>query len=120
MLPICKRILFPVEKLAYRTFKKNLILSFWITCYFYIILSGQNDIEVAVECLKKGAVDYVVKDMVMNVNLQKIFDKIIKSIELKSEIQSLSQVIKRDKLLMRGYLTIILLMAIGLAFLLLT
>lgn len=73
-----------------------------------IMLSSQGAVSTAVQCLKKGATDYVVKDEVMNVSIKKSVDQIIKSIALKTEITALSQTIKRDKLLMRGYGVIIL------------
>ena len=68
-----------------------------------VMLSSQNDVAVAVNCLKLGASDYVVKDEVMTVNVTKGIEKIVKSLELKEEIQSLSQTIKRDKLMIKGY-----------------
>ncbi len=68
-----------------------------------IMLSSQDKIEVAVRCLKKGATDYIIKDDKMTLNIKKSIDSIVKSIELKSEITELSQKIKRDKLLMKGY-----------------
>lgn len=68
-----------------------------------VMLSSQNDVSVAVNCLKHGASDYVVKDEVMTVNVTKGIEKIVKSLELKNEIKSLSQTIKRDKLMIKGY-----------------
>lgn len=73
-----------------------------------IMLSAQVEVKVAVDCLKKGAVNYVVKDGVMQFNVQKAIESITKSRELQHEINALSTTIKRDKLLMRGYGLIIL------------
>ncbi len=73
-----------------------------------IMLSAQVDVQVAVDCLKKGALNYVVKDAVMQFNVEKAIEDIIRSYELKEEIHSLSNTIKRDKLLIRGYGIIIL------------
>ncbi len=78
-----------------------------------VMLSSQMDIKVAVNSLKKGAVDYVVKDQAMQFSIEKAIDSILKSKELKSEINQLSQVIKRDKLLIKGY-SVITLFLIGL------
>ena len=68
-----------------------------------IMLSAQVEVQVAVDCLKQGAVNYVVKDATMQFNVQSAIESIVKSIELKQEINLLSQTIKRDKLLIRGY-----------------
>lgn len=78
-----------------------------------IMLSSQMEIKVAVDSLKKGAVDYVIKDQAMQFSLEKTIDNILESKELKNEINQLSQVIKRDKLLIKGY-TVITLLLIGL------
>ena len=75
-----------------------------------IMLSNQNEIGIAVNCLKKGASDYVIKDDVMSVSVENAVQKITKSLELKAEIDDLSQVIKRDKLLIKGYFGIIIIM----------
>ncbi len=72
-----------------------------------IMLSSQDKIEVAVKCLKKGASDYVIKDNVMRMNVEKAIHSIIRGIELKEEIKMLSQRIKRDKLLMKGYFVLV-------------
>ena len=77
-----------------------------------IMLSSQMEIKVAVDALKKGAVDYVIKDQVMQFSVEKALDSILRSKELKMEINELSQVIKRDKLLIKGY-TVITLLLIG-------
>jgi len=75
-----------------------------------LMLSAQVEVQVAVDCLKKGAVNYIVKDAVMQVTVKEAMDAIIKSRALKEEIHLLSNTIKRDKLLIRGYgvLTVIL------------
>lgn len=78
-----------------------------------VMLSAQADIKVAVDSLKKGAVDYVIKDQAMQFSVAKAIESILKSKELKNEIGQLSQVIKRDKLLIKGY-TVITLLLIGL------
>jgi len=68
-----------------------------------IMLSSQMEVQIAVDCLKKGAVNYVVKDDIMQFNVQKGIESIVKSNALKDEIHQLSNTIKRDKLLIRGY-----------------
>ena len=73
-----------------------------------IMLSAQEQVNVAIECLRKGAVDYVVKDEGIRININKVVSNIIKSIEQKEEIMLLSKTIKRDKLLMKGCLTLFL------------
>jgi DNA-binding NarL/FixJ family response regulator len=72
------------------------------------MLSSQDNVSVAVDVLKKGAVDYIIKNSVFTVNTESAIDKIIQGIELKDEINELTARIKRDKLLMRGYFVIIL------------
>lgn len=71
------------------------------------MLSSQDNVSVAVDVLKKGAVDYIIKNSVFAVNTESSIDKIIQGLELKEEINELSARIKRDKLLMRGYFVII-------------
>ena len=71
------------------------------------MLSSQDNVSVAVDVLKKGAVDYIIKNSVFAVNTESAIDKIIQGLELKEEINELSARIKRDKLLMRGYFLII-------------
>ncbi len=84
-----------------------------------IMLSSQKEISVAVKVLKHGAVDYIIKDKVMQINVINSIIKIIKNIELKNEIQLLSETIKRDKLLFKGYSLIILLLVFCLTFIIL-
>lgn len=71
------------------------------------MLSSQDNVSVAVDVLKKGAVDYIIKNSVFAINTESSIDKIIQGLELKEEINELSARIKRDKLLMRGYFIII-------------
>lgn len=71
------------------------------------MLSSQDNVAVAVDVLKKGAVDYIIKNSVFAVNTESSIDKIIQGLELKEEINELSARIKKDKLLMRGYFVII-------------
>jgi two-component system, OmpR family, response regulator len=67
------------------------------------MLSSQDNVGVAVDVLKKGAVDYIIKNSIFTVNTESAIDKIIQRLELKAEINELTARIKRDKLLMRGY-----------------
>jgi DNA-binding NtrC family response regulator len=71
------------------------------------MLSSQDNVAVAVDVLKKGAVDYIIKNSVFAINTETSIDKIIQGLELKAEINELSARIKKDKLLMRGYFVII-------------
>ena len=73
-----------------------------------IMLSSQSEVAVAVQCLKKGAVDYVVKDDTMRLSIKKSVNNVIHRLELKKEIRLLSETVKRDKLLLKGYSAIIL------------
>lgn len=41
-----------------------------------IFLSGQNDVDVAVDSLKYGSIDYLIKDDETLINLTKVIDKI--------------------------------------------
>lgn len=69
-----------------------------------IMLSSQSEIAVAIKCLKRGAKDYIIKDELMRLNLKNAVGKLTKSISFKKEIEMLSQKIKRDKLMIKGYL----------------
>jgi DNA-binding NtrC family response regulator len=80
-----------------------------------IMLSSQDAIGTAVSVLKKGAVDYIVKDGVFGVKAKNAVEKVIQGLELKEEIKELTARIKRDKLVMRGFLFIILILLIGIA-----
>lgn len=79
-----------------------------------IMLSSQMEVQVAVDCLKKGAINYVVKDDIMQFNVQKGVESIVKSNALKDEIHQLSNTIKRDKLLIRGYSIILIALVMAL------
>lgn len=68
-----------------------------------IMLSSQEDVSTAVNVLKRGAVDYVVKNKVFPVHTLNSVKKVIQSIELKEQIRELTATVKRDKLLFRGY-----------------
>lgn len=68
-----------------------------------IMLSAQDEVQVAVDCLKRGSTNYIIKDGNMQFSIHKALDTIVKSRELKGEIHELSNTIKRDKLLIRGY-----------------
>ncbi|MFK7808583.1 MAG: response regulator [Saprospiraceae bacterium] len=68
-----------------------------------IMLSSQVEVHIAVDCLRNGAVNYIIKDGVMQLNVEKAINALVKSQELKEEINQLSTTIKRDKLLIRGY-----------------
>lgn len=85
-----------------------------------IMLSAQDEVAIAVESLKRGATDYVIKDDMMKNNLDKALSNIIRGIELRQEVQLLSEVVKRDKLLIKGYFVIILTLVIILSFYLLS
>jgi len=74
-----------------------------------VILSSQREASIAVDCLKKGAIDYILKDEHMKFHLKKAVDNIIKRMEVKAEILLLAQKIKRDKLLLKGYFCVALL-----------
>ncbi len=80
-----------------------------------IMLSSQDAIGTAVSVLKKGAVDYIVKDGVFGVKAKSAVEKVIQGLELNAEIKELTARIKRDKLVMRGFLLIILLLLIAIA-----
>ncbi len=67
------------------------------------MLSSQDNVHVAVDVLKQGAVDYIVKNAVFAVNTESSIDKIIQGLQLQNEIRQLTETIKRDKLMIRGY-----------------
>jgi len=71
-----------------------------------IMLSSQSDISTAIRCLKRGAKDYIIKDELMKSKIKKSVEKIATNIAFKQEIILLSQKIKRDKLMIKGYLLI--------------
>ena len=54
-----------------------------------IILSGQNDVAVAVELLKNGAYDYIVKNEEAKDRLQKALENIKSKIALQREVENL-------------------------------
>lgn len=76
------------------------------------MLSSQDNVGVAVNVLKEGAVDYIIKNALFAVNAESTIDKIIKTLKLNTEIQSLSETIKRDKLMLRGYSLIVILLCL--------
>ncbi len=71
----------------------------------FIFLSGQDNMEVAINTMKYGAFDYIIKD---KVTLDKVLDKISKIIALKK----LGKSHKQTKAFMLLFLTIIVLMVI--------
>jgi len=85
-----------------------------------IMLSSQDAIGTAVSVLKKGAVDYIVKDGVFGVKAKSAVEKVIQGLELKNEIRELTARIKRDKLIMRGFFFIIIFLLIGIAVFMIT
>lgn len=85
-----------------------------------IMLSSQKEIAVAVECLKKGANDYLIKDGVMRVNVKRAVNDVVQSLELEKEIELLSATIKRDKLMIKGYFIIIMMLVLLVGFLFLS
>lgn len=80
-----------------------------------IMLSSQDAIGTAVDVLKKGAVDYIVKDGVFGVKAKGAVEKVIQGLELREEIKELTARIKRDKLVMRGFFIIIVFLVIAIA-----
>lgn len=72
------------------------------------MLSSQDNVGIAVNALKEGAVDYIVKNTLFAVNAESTIDKIIQNLTLSTEIQQLSETIKRDKLMLKGYSLIVL------------
>lgn len=80
-----------------------------------IMLSSQDAIGTAVNVLKKGAVDYIVKDGVFGIKTKGAVEKVIQGIELKEEIKELTTRIKRDKLIMRGFLLIIIFLMLSIS-----
>lgn len=61
-----------------------------------IIVSGQNDINTAIDLLKQGAYDYIVKGVDTRDKISIAIDKIIEKIELTSENERLKQAIKKE------------------------
>jgi DNA-binding NtrC family response regulator len=59
-----------------------------------IIVSGQDDIETAINLLKKGAYDYVIKDDDAKNRIWNIINNIIEKNELKREVQDLKEQVK--------------------------
>lgn len=59
-----------------------------------IIVSGQDDIGTAIDLLKKGAYDYVIKDDDAKNRIWNIINNIIEKNELKREVQDLKEQVK--------------------------
>ncbi|TAE50890.1 MAG: response regulator [Bacteroidetes bacterium] len=62
-----------------------------------VFLSGQEKIGVAVEALKKGAVDYVVKNALCGVHVRNSLDKVLESRRLKNELSEVKKAHARDR-----------------------
>lgn len=60
-----------------------------------IIISGQEDVKVALDLIKRGASDYIVKDDDTKDRLWNSINNIRENIELKLEIESLKQEVSR-------------------------
>jgi two-component system, NtrC family, response regulator AtoC len=60
-----------------------------------IIISGQDDIKIAIELLKKGAHDYIVKDEETQDRLWVSMQKLLENIELKKELETLQQEVSK-------------------------
>jgi len=76
------------------------------------MLSSQDNVKVAVNVLKEGAVDYIIKNALFAVNAESTIDKIIQNLNLNTEILALSETIKRDKIMLKGYSLIVLLLCL--------
>ncbi len=59
-----------------------------------VIVSGQEDVSTAIDLLKKGAADYIVKDDDTNNRLWQAINNLREKAELKSTIQTLSEEVK--------------------------
>jgi two-component system, NtrC family, response regulator AtoC len=62
-----------------------------------IILSGQDKIETAIECLNSGAFDYIIKDIHALDKLWHSVHRAIEQLSLKSEIHSLKKTIENHQ-----------------------
>jgi DNA-binding NtrC family response regulator len=60
-----------------------------------IIISGQDNIKIAIELLKKGAHDYIVKDEETQDRLWVSMQKLLENIELKKELETLQQEVSK-------------------------
>ncbi len=60
-----------------------------------IIISGQEDVKVAIDLLKKGAYDYIVKDEDAKDRLWNTINHLRETVELKHEIESLKEEVTR-------------------------
>jgi two-component system, NtrC family, response regulator AtoC len=61
-----------------------------------IIVSGQNDINTAIDLMKLGAYDYIVKGVDTRDKISIAIDKIIEKIELTNENTRLKQAVKKE------------------------
>lgn len=64
-----------------------------------IFLSGQNDVDVAVDSLKYGSIDYIIKDDETLINLTKVIDKIFFLKKIENNKVKKAKVLKFTKLL---------------------
>ncbi len=60
-----------------------------------IIISGQEDVKVAIDLLKKGATDYIVKDEDTKDRLWNTIQNIRENVELKQELETLKEEVAR-------------------------
>ncbi len=67
-----------------------------------IIVSGQDNIKIAIELLKKGAHDYIVKDEETQDRLWLSMQKLLENIELKKELESLQQEVSKKYLFQKA------------------
>ena len=61
-----------------------------------IVVSGQNDINTAIDLMKLGAYDYIVKGIDTRDKIMIAIEKIIEKIELTNENRRLKQAIKKE------------------------
>ncbi|MEI6888502.1 MAG: response regulator [Bacteroidales bacterium] len=75
-----------------------------------IILTSNTDIDQATEMLKKGAVDFIVKDEDLVQNLTKTLNQVLDSMKLRREMARNKQQIKKYK---QRFLVIVLILALA-------
>lgn len=73
-----------------------------------IFLSGQNNVDVAVDSLKYGSIDYLIKDDETLINLTKVIDKIYYLKKIANQKLSKKRILKTSKLFFFFLLSLIL------------
>ncbi|MBI4646608.1 MAG: PAS domain S-box protein [Bacteroidia bacterium] len=66
--------------------------------YYFVVLTGHNDYKIAVEMMKLGALDFIIKEINFISQMPAIINRIIRNIETKEELRLLQgKIIKSEE-----------------------